>query len=319
MSMINVIEDFSTNVIFCGYPMSMSEGWGMKMWNRKMKSGGLLIVVLVVGFLGVIFFGNSGRDGPVAEEGQTNLLARPVFAQSISDNITFLDEEAGISIYANVGPVDLSQAKTAYRTIENETSDYIIGSLPLPNLASSEDVHCFVHKDGWVAVYYLKSEPLSKIVDWQYWVGGTLTKNKLQIGLEVMSNATGTSVASAKYYHYGYSSANKFMIAIKTHYGNGLGNASIYIPNEFTIHERSWSHYAERTLGWPYYFDSYFRIDGITINTIAGNLVGPVTVIGQLNSSQLSSGTYHDFSVYTYSDATLYGTYGVAIGLVYAE
>jgi hypothetical protein len=290
----------------------------MKAGSKGIKVGGLLIVILVVGFLGMTFYRNSGRERKdlVAQEGQTNLLARPVFAQSMSGDVTFLDEEAGISMYANVGSLDLSKARTAYRTIEDDTPDYIVGSLPLPNLTSSDDVHCFVHKDGWIVVYYLKNDPLSKIIDWNYWIGGQLTKNKLQAGLEVMSDALEMPVADANYYHFNYSGANKCMIAIKTQVGPGEGHFNIKIPLECSVYERSWSHYAGYTLGY-YIYQSQFKVDGNATNTISG-INHPITIIGQLNESQLSSDVLHSISVNTNIDFGSY-LYGVAIGLVYAE
>lgn len=79
---------------------------------------------------------------------------------------SFLEEEAGISAYTNVGEaINLGNAKTAFGTIEYETSDYIIGSVPLPDYAETEDVHAYVHKDGWVVAYYLEDEPVAKIVE----------------------------------------------------------------------------------------------------------------------------------------------------------
>jgi hypothetical protein len=69
----------------------------------------------------------------------------------------FLDAEAGISAYTNVGEeIDLEKAKSAFRTVEYETDEYTIGSVPLPDYPEYEDVHAYVHKDGWVVTYYLK-------------------------------------------------------------------------------------------------------------------------------------------------------------------
>ncbi|MGQ9507736.1 MAG: hypothetical protein ACUVTB_07795 [Candidatus Bathycorpusculaceae bacterium] len=237
-------------------------------------------------------------------------MVNPVFAQSLASETTFLEEEAGMSIYVNIGrSIDLAVAKTVYRTIEKETSNYTVGSVALPDLPESEDVHVFVHKDGWIVSYYLKAEPIGKIIDWAYWLGGTLTKNKLQVGLEQMGNALGASVTAAKYYHFQYPYANKCMLIVDTLVGPGEDSFNITIPLEFTVYERSWSHYAEYS-----YYTSYFKIDGNTINSISSS--SPVTKYGTLTIAQLSPDITHTVGV----SGTLSGRlYGVCIALAYQE
>jgi hypothetical protein len=283
----------------------------VKVENIKMKAGVFLVAILACGLLGVYLYNNAGGgdNNIVNEAGQTFLLVNPVFAQSASSETTFLEEEAGMSIYINIGrSIDLAVAKTVYRTIEKETSNYTVGSIALPGLPESEDVHCFVHKDGWIVAYYLEAEPVGKIIDWAYWSGGTLTKNKLQVGLEQMGNALGASVTSAKYYHFQYSYANKCMIIIETLTVGGEDSFNITIPIEFTVYERSWSHYAEYI-----YYSSYLKIDENTIDTISTN---DQTKYGQLAIAQLSSGVVHTVSVSGYYSGKLYG---VCIALAYQE
>jgi hypothetical protein len=290
----------------------------VKVENIKMKAGVFLVAILACGLLGVYLYNNAGggNNKILNEVGQTFLLVNPVFAQSASSETTFLEEEAGLSIYVNIGrSIDLAVAKTVYRTIEKETSNYTVGSIALPGLPESEDVHCFVHKDGWIVAYYLKAEPVGKIVDWAYWSGGTLTKNKLQVGLEQMGNALGASVTGVKYYHFQNLYANKCMLIIETLVGYGEDSFKITIPLEFTVYERSWSHYSQRA----YPVDnpderSRFKIDGNTINIISES--SPQTKYGQLTVAQLSPDIVHTVSVSGYYSANLYG---VGIALVYQE
>lgn len=151
-------------------------------------------------------------------------LVHPAFAANVASATTFLDQQAGISIYINVGiSLDLSKLPP-FRTVEsNNTSDYVIGSISIPNstgtLDSTEDAHCFVHKSGWIVVYYLNSEPISKIIDWSWWNGIQFTSNKLQQGLKKIADAYGASTASAQYYDFAYPSANKFMLIVKAQLG----------------------------------------------------------------------------------------------------
>lgn len=288
----------------------------MKLESRKMKVGVLLVAILIFGFVGLYFYWGSGGGGSdmVAEAGQTFLFVNPAFAQSASTGTTFLEEEAGMSIYVNVGQsLDLSVAKTVYKTIEKETSDYIVGSLSLPNLPETEDVHCFVDKDGWIVVYYLKNEPISKIIDWSYYSPEAgLTKNKLQVGLEQMGDALEVTVTDAKYYNFQYPYASKWMIIIDSRDGAGTDSFNLKIPGNFTVYERSWSHYAENVqTGFGYEY-AYFRIDGSTISTITED---GKTEYGQLTATQLSPDVFHTISI----DCDVSGRQSGAIALAYKE
>ena len=296
----------------------------MKVENIKMKAGMFLVAILACGLLGVYLYNNSdggGDNNIVNEAGQHFLLVNPVFAQSVSSETTFLEEEAGMSIYVNIGrSIDLAVAKTVYRTIEKETSNYTVGSVPLPGLSENEDVHCFVHKNGWIVTYYLKGEPVSKIVDWNLWSGGKLTKNKLQVGLEQMTNALGVVVTSVKYYHFQHPNANKCMIILETLMGAGEDSFNVTIPNDLPVYERSWSHYAQLTYEGGFYggtYPSYFIIDGNTINSISGES-DPVTKYGTLTVVQLIPGVVHTVSVSSMYSSSYY-LYGVCIALVYQE
>jgi len=284
-----------------------------------MKIGVSLFAILICSFLAVyLYVGGGSNSGITFDGGGTYLLVNPAFAQSASSETTFLEEEAGMSIYINIGrSIDLAVAKTVYRTIEKETSNYTVGSIALPGLSEDEDVHCFVHKDGWIVVYYLKGEPISKIVDWNLWSGGKLTKNKLQAGLEQMTNALGSSATGAKYYHYQYPYANKCMLAIETQVGDGEDNFNITIPSDgFPVYERSWSHYAEYIYSsWGTDYPSYFKIDG---NSISSIVKSGETKYGSLTFAQLSPNISHIVSVSSsqYASSKLYG---VGIALAYQE
>lgn len=286
----------------------------MKSENRRTKLGVSSAVILVCSLIGAYFYvSNDGGSNLFGNGGRTLLLVSPVFAQSVSSDTTFLEEEAGMTTYVDIGQsIDLAVAKTVYRTIEDETSNYTVGSIALPGLPESEDVHCFVHKNGWIVAYYLKAESMSKIVDWNYWSGGQLTKNKLQVGLEQMGNALGTSVTGAKYYHFQYPSANKCMLIIDTLVGWGEDSFNITIPLEFAVYERSWSHHSEYSNSPT--GPSDLKIDGNGISTITAT--STQTKCGQLSVSQLSPTVTHSISISGHYSARLYG---VCIALVFQE
>lgn len=158
--------------------------------------------------------------------------------------VSFLDEEAGMSIYTNVSaPLDLSRVKPVFKIIEKEGPAYVIGSVSLPGLPATDDVHCFVHKDGWVLVYYLKADPVSKILR----LGEV---DKLRLGLEKVCKAIGVLEITAKYYHFQYPYANKWMIIVQSVRAPGWDwygeDFNIMIPGTFAIYERSYVMFGER-------------------------------------------------------------------------
>jgi len=277
----------------------MRNGWNMKIGNRKMKFGVSLFAVVTLSLLAVyLYAGGSRQEDIMSASRQTYLLAGPAFAQSMTTGTTFLEQEAGMSTYVNIGAsMDLPKAKTVYKSIEKETSDYVVGSVSLPDLPETDDIHCFAHKDGWVVVYYLKAEPVSKIIDWNYYSGGQLTKTKLQMGLEKMALALGATVTNASYYNFQYPYADKWMIMIETLENAGTDSFNLKIPTPFTIYERSWLHNtaygtltgaqlsldvfhnvtAEVQSYWSSY-SSYLRIDGTVISQ-DGNTASKVAIV----------------------------------------
>jgi hypothetical protein len=291
----------------------------MNVKNRIARMGLILVSVLIVGFLSMFFYsGNNNEGRDISNEaGQAFLFARPVFAQSTTP--TFLDEEAGISLYVNIGhSIDLGVAKTVYRTLEKETADYIVGSIALPGLTENEDVHCFVQKDGWIVTYYLEGEPISKVVDWNLWLQNTskLTENKLQVGLKQMTNTLGALVTSVKYYHFQYPNANKCMIILETLVGSGEDSFNITIPNDINVYERSWSHYSQDIRQYYGNHQTDFKIDTIMVNSIY-NVADPVTQRGTLLVAQLFPGQGHVVSISSnYAGSNLYG---VCVALAYQE
>jgi hypothetical protein len=289
---------------------------GGKDMKIKIRTGCLLLTFLVVSILAAYFFGSNmgGKSELTAEVGAAYALVYPAFAQSLVSESSFLDKEAGIALYLSAGrTIDLSKAKAAYRSIEKEDANYTIGSIALPNLPEGDDVHCFVHREGWIVVYYLKGEPVAKIIDWNYWSGGQLASNKLQVGLEKMCNALGLPTVGAKYYHFQYPLANKLMLVIDAMTGAGEDSFRITIPKEIAVYEASWSHYDEKTGD---YYSSYFLIDGKLINEI--HRATRWTAYGFL-SGQLSPDVTHVVSISTSSEYAAFALRGVCIALVYRE
>ena len=229
---------------------------------------------------------------------------------------TFLEEEAGISAYTDVGEtIDLEKAKTAFRTIEYETDEYIIGSVPIPDYPETEDVHAYVHKDGWIVTYYLSNEQAAKILDWaDYGTDEKIKSTKLKDGIDVICAAAQAPLKDVKYYDFRYPDADKLMIVADAQWSEGTDTFNIKIPSNFTVYERSYSHYAYDTYG------SNMKIDGDEISTIGNCNDYSETHYGQLTWAQLSPDVFHTVSLWHGETSSTYrGEAFDAVVLIYRE
>ena len=246
--------------------------------TKWMKIGSILVALILIGSALYIYSSYNSKSSVYAETSQEMSLTRPTFLAEAT--ATYLGQEAGIAYYINTtGPLNLNTAKNAMWNVENITSDYVIGSLKWGSISSDDYPHCFVHKDGWIVVYYLKinlANPsttgwLGKIIDWsdRSQISFPITNNLLYDGLYYIATQTlGISITNAKYYHFQYPTATKLLFAIK-HAGNGqTATFNIQLPDTLTMDERSWSCY--NGPGGTY----TFKIDTNTISSGSGRHYG---------------------------------------------
>lgn len=264
----------------------------------------------------VLFLPTSQGVGTKCEGKNMLSLTIPRFVSAAGEGTNFLEEEAGISGYADVGEeIDLNEAKSVFRTIERETEEYVVGSVPLPGYAESEDVHCYVHKDGWVVTYYLQEEPAAKIVDWNSYGGAEITSTKLENGIAEICSAAGVPFTESTYYHFQYPNAENLMIAADAQFGPGTDTFNLIIPSDLVVYERSWSHYASSSSSAA---DSILKLDGNTLNHIDFTYVSgnEDTGYGWLSSSDLQMDVSHTISI---NNDTPMETGFDAIILIYRE
>ena len=296
------------------------------------KMSGILRVlafsaVLVIAASSVAVF--SGANLGIEEKGMTEgggkgiiSLEMPLFVavaegsevSGMRAGANFLDAEAGISAYTNVGEeIDLEKAKAAFRTVEYETDEYIIGSVPLPDYPEYEDVHAYVHKDGWVVTYYLKDKPVGKIIDWKdYSTDEKIIGTKLEDGLSVACNAAGVPIRNIKYYDFRYPNADKLMIVADAQWTEGTDTFKIKLPSDFVFYDRSYSHYAYDSEG------STMKIDGNEISSLGGCRGFSRWQSGQLSPTQLSLDDFHTVSLW-HDEYYATGHACAAIVLIYRE
>ena len=217
-----------------------------------------IIGVVAILLVAVVAFAQGNPAGPE----KTLALQAPVFLNSVSSTSTgappevvaMLNSEAGISAYIQTAnPIVLNEARGAYRTIEAETEDYIIGSVLIPDHPEHFDVHVYVHKDGWILAYYMNNEAISKMVDVK---AKTISTTKLETAISITAGFAGQAVTGLKYYDFRYPNATNILMVAE----NGVdgNNFTIQIPPDFGYSERSWALY--HTAG--YNNPSYFKIDG---------------------------------------------------------
>lgn len=179
--------------------------------------------------------------------GVTERLAAPSFfaaahAQETAAISALIQDEAGIAAWYNAAsPVDLNLVKPVYRVIETQTADYILGSVPVPDHNEElHDVHLYVHKDGWFLAYYLKEDPIGKIIDWPHFNSGIPTK--LETVLASVSATAGLPTPqSVTHYDFRYPNATKLMFLYEND-ANG-DTFSIKAPSNYIYYARSWSAY----------------------------------------------------------------------------
>ncbi|MBE3121343.1 MAG: hypothetical protein IMZ58_03935 [Thermoplasmata archaeon] len=247
-----------------------------------------IVVVFVMIGSGSVWYLSIDKSNPEITTSNRNIIALEApLLLPLGENGTrssFLDQEAGISAYTNVGTtINLTLARNAFRTIENESTDYIIGSVPLPDYSESEDVHCYVHQDGWIVSYYLKTEPIGKIFDGvDYTTDGQITDTKLNDGIDAVCEAAAVVPGNINYFDFEWPNAQKMMIVGDAIWGypGGPNTFNLTLPTDFTFYERSFCHYSVNSCS---YSQLYINQQQISYVYHSFNY-------GSLSSSQLPSG-----------------------------
>jgi hypothetical protein len=231
----------------------------------------------------------------------------------MSAGTNFLEEEAGIVAYTNVMmDIDLDKAKAVYRTIEIEKENYTIGSVALPDYDESEDVHVYVHKDGWIVTYYLKDEPIAKMVSYKYYQEDGDLILKLDTALGQMCDGVGLPLISTNYYDFRYPNANRIMIIVDGQWVEGTNTFDIKIPSDVRVYDRSYCHWFWDSGG------SSFKLDGTEISSFKYCDDCWRVRYGKLTPSQLMPEEFHTVSLW-YDEYSQPSFACIAIALAYKE
>jgi len=199
-----------------------------------------------------------------------------------------LDTEAGISAYfKSPDPIALSQVRPMFRTIETETTDYILGSIGIPNYAEEHfDAHVYVHKSGWILAYYLRDDPISKIVDSR---AQTINTTKLNNVVAAVASTAGSPFTSATHYDFRYPNATNMMM-VAEHYANG-SEFTVKMPASYGYFERGWA------LQDITCCNADFRLNGVDLQQ---QYVENGAMYGSISASELLPDLTHTIWVYDY-------------------
>jgi len=188
----------------------------------------------------------------------------------------FPQDEAGISAYfKSASPVNLADVRNVFRVIEVETADYIIGSVDVADYVEDFDVHVYVHRTGWFMAYYLKGDPVAKMVDMRRSTGTSPIKTLFENTLSIVAVAAGVPMPQVTFYDFRYPNATNMML-IYENYGDG-NSFTVQLPSTFVYYERSWT-LINWEDGW------YFRVDGQYQSSMADtnpvyNFITPVQLL----------------------------------------
>jgi len=244
-----------------------------------------VIGVVAIFLVGTINFTTGTPIGPEI----TLALQAPAFLNSVSEVSTgapevaaLLASEAGISAYIQTAnPITLNSVRGEFRTIETETADYIIGSVPIPDHPEHFDVHVYVHTDGWILAYYLNNETTSKIVNVK---ARTISTTKLETAISIIASAAGEAVTGLKFYDFRYPNATHILIVAEDD-ANGR-DFTITLPADYGYLDRSFAVYNTGTIG-DYH---NFYINGVAATRSWGEFE---MTYGAIPASQLLPGQPH--------------------------
>ena len=188
------------------------------------------------------------------------------------------EDEAGLSVYfKSPTPIDLNLAKTVFASgiFELETQEYLLGWVN-PRQSASDgllvpQVKVYVSTDGWIIAYFLRVDPVSKIVDWESYnsdapVGRIFTtfleEALLRIGTSI---GVGIPAKDVGWYHYGHPSANTLLIIVGADDDGSFEKKFTFtIPDGVPVSEIAWWLYGGGHCGDLFVRDTH--IEGCSIS-----------------------------------------------------
>lgn len=153
--------------------------------------------------------------------------------------VSTIADEAGIAAYFNAGaPINLDSVADQYATIEARTDSYIIGSVAVPQYNERHQVHVYVHKDGWIMAYYLKTDPVAQMVDIKAYGGATIS-TKFDTILSLFASEAGVTLVPPTFWDFQAPNANHMLIVAENYTGGDT--FTVKLPGTYTFYDQSWA------------------------------------------------------------------------------
>jgi hypothetical protein len=228
--------------------------------------------------------------------------------------LSFLEDEAGISAYGQVGSTNLDLAENAFKNVEKKTAEYIIGSVALTDYGETHDVHVYVDISGWIIAYYRNTEKASKIIDWvDYYGNPEITSTKLSDAIDIVTLEMLVLPPDIEYFDFRYPDATKMMIVTDEEFVHlATETFNIMVPGDHPMYSRTWSHAMIKGSGDT---SGNIKIDGVELHS-GSSSAGWQIWEGDITPTQLFPNIFHEISLYHYgSDDASY----VGIMLIYGE
>lgn len=264
---------------------------------RFKKLAVAIALVSVGAILGMHFAGSMGEQaGNASDVGGGFALVAPAFAQTVGRS--FLEDEAGISVYVKIDQsIDLDRARDMYNVLEDQTDDYVIGTIKLLDYDETWWPHVWIRRDGWIVVYYNRAEPTSKLMHWAGYRDGRITTTTLREALLSVGRELGLSISmleeGLRYYHWQHPDATRMLVVV------GTSNFRYTIPAAITVRDASWSFRASvRSTTSAADATIDLVVDGTRIARVAGRRTTVTrTRTGDLDGRYLTPGDAHEVSM----------------------
>ena len=257
--------------------------------NRHTSIKFLVVAILVVVVFAGSLFWFKPLSGSTETPSEVIALQAPslileAHAEGSSPSANFLEEEAGISAYMKSPySINLNTVRGLFRTIEDETSDYIIGSMAVEDNPEEEDVHVYIHRNGWIVAYYLEDDPVGKIPNWPKYHKNNRASftTKLEDVVAHIAGEASLPYSGVTYYHFHYPHATKMMIIIEDSHSQH-DSFVVNLTSTYNFYERSWSVYRAK-----------YSLNGATIATSYHQ-----QNYGTFSATQLPPDQNHEIEVY---------------------
>lgn len=215
--------------------------------NQTFSKLNLLKIAVVIGCATLVLAMALANLRYKASPGLIQFGPSPAFAAD--EAITGLNE-AGMAAYINTGQsIDLADLEGTFEIVEDQTSDYVIGSISLPNYEDQQNetfhAHAYVNTSGWIMVYFLESEPAAKIVDWKAYVssGNSRINTLLEVGLTKIASDIGVGADNPIFYDFGNPSSTHMMIIADITGTQEYDKFTVELPSGNSYQEISWGMY----------------------------------------------------------------------------